>query len=103
MMTFKIYQLKSRSDARQFAFQKFDRVRDVFSINNYDCKYEGQYDDVNVTNDNVNQVLETIYINFNAHRPEDFSGWSLSVSDVILINDTDYYYVDRIGFKHIEL
>lgn len=99
-MTFKIYQLNENS--HEFAFRAWNAIQDKFNINNYDCKYNGNYA-IDVSDDNVDDVLETIYINFNVHRPDDFNGWSLSVSDVVCINDVDYYYVDRFGYKKISL
>lgn len=50
--------------------------------------------------------LEALYTEFNINRPKDFCGWSMSVSDVINIKDSNNknlgsYYVDKIGFKSI--
>ena len=48
--------------------------------------------------------LENIYKTFNLHRPEDFKGHSLSVSDVVVLHqegkDTAFY-VDSIGFEEV--
>ena len=40
----------------------------------------------------------------NVERPEDFTGHSLSVSDVIALkrqNEVKYYYVDSVGFREL--
>ena len=50
------------------------------------------------------EVLEELYVTFNLRRPPDFSGHSLSVSDVVMLNregKAGAYYVDRIGFKEL--
>ena len=45
-----------------------------------------------------------IYERFNIQRPADFTGHSLSVSDVVVLNDgstVKAYYVDSIGFAEL--
>ncbi len=64
--------------------------------NNYELVYEGEIE----TND-----LESIYTKFNLNHPHGFTGHSLSMSDVVeLYNDngSEFYYVDRFGFKEID-
>ena len=49
-------------------------------------------------------TLDGIYERFNIQRPADFTGHSLSVSDVVVLNDgstVKAYYVDSIGFKDV--
>lgn len=45
--------------------------------------------------------LESLFEKFNLDRPEDFKGHSLSVSDVVVLEDRAYY-VDDVGFKPLE-
>ncbi len=50
------------------------------------------------------RILEDIYYRFNVERPDDFTGHSFSISDVIALKINDQitaYYVDRIGFKEL--
>ena len=49
-------------------------------------------------------TLEAIYERFNIQRPADFTGHSLSVSDVVVLNDGKSIkacYVDSIGFAEL--
>ena len=49
-------------------------------------------------------TLDSLYEKFNLHHPEDYTGYSLSVSDIIVIRKgelTEAYYVDSIGFKRL--
>ena len=49
-------------------------------------------------------TLEKIYEDFNLHRPADFTGHSLSVSDVVALKQNEqisYHYCDHIGFKEL--
>lgn len=48
--------------------------------------------------------LEGIYETFNLHRPEDFTGHSLSVSDIVVLHEggkDTAHYVDAIGFEEV--
>ena len=49
-------------------------------------------------------ILEQIYVNLNLHRPADFTGHSLSVSDIVALKQdgvVSYHYCDSIGFKEL--
>ena len=46
-------------------------------------------------------LLDKIYFKFNMDVPADFNGHSMSVSDLICINEESWYYVDDIGFTYI--
>jgi len=49
--------------------------------------------------------LEALYVQFNTARPEDFTGHSLSVSDIVAFKVggvVSCHYVDSIGFRELE-
>lgn len=49
-------------------------------------------------------MLEEIYMKFNVDRPEDFTGHSLSVSDVVALRtgqQMTFHYVDPVGFTQL--
>ena len=49
-------------------------------------------------------TLDSLYTKFNVERPEDFKGHSLSVSDVIVVNDEHgktAWFVDSFGFTQL--
>ena len=51
------------------------------------------------------ETLDTIYERFNIHRPKDFTGHSLSVSDVIVLeseSEKKAFYVDSFGFSELK-
>ena len=65
-------------------------------LKNYQVAYDGQIETNN---------LDAIFEKFNLHRPPDFTGHSLSMSDVIELYDGDgseFHYIDRFGFKQID-
>lgn len=49
-------------------------------------------------------MLEELYEKFNVSRPEDFTGHSLSVSDIVALRENgavSCHYVDSVGFKEL--
>lgn len=49
----------------------------------------------------VSDALEDIYVMFNLHRPADYRGRSMSVSDLVVIEGSGTYYCDSVGFQKI--
>lgn len=45
-------------------------------------------------------ILEEIFRKFNLNHPEDFQGHSLSVSDVVIL-DNEIYFCDSLGWKKV--
>ena len=51
-----------------------------------------------------NTILEEIFLKFNVSHPDDFTGYSLSVSDIVVLRKNgavSCYYVDSVGFKEL--
>lgn len=67
-----------------------------FDLNDYHTVYNGS-----ITADNQTEALEQLYTIFNINHPNDFKGHSLSVSDVVKLNDT-LFYCNRIGWKKLD-
>lgn len=51
---------------------------------------------------NANQILENIFIKFNVSHPEGFKGHSLSMSDIVIL-DNQTYLCDMVGWKKVNL
>ena len=51
---------------------------------------------------NINQILENIFIKFNMSHPKDFKGHSLSMSDIVIL-DNEAYLCDMVGWKKVNL
>lgn len=96
---FGIYQITARDPEHDYRFMNLDFVkRHGMEVNCAD--YELVYTAPLTEND----TLEAIYERFNIQRPADFTGHSLSVSDVVVLNDggtVKAYYVDSIGFAEL--
>ena len=96
---FGIYQITARDQEHDYRFMNLDFVkRHGMEVNRAD--YELVYTAPLTEKD----TLEAIYERFNIQRPTDFTGHSLSVSDVVVLNDGKSIkacYVDSIGFAEL--
>ena len=97
--SFSIYQLKDGNETLDYRFEPLDSIhRNGLSVKpeNYELVYEAPL----TAKDN----LESIYTRFNVDRPADFTGHSLSVSDIVVLHqggkDTAHY-CDRVGFSEV--
>ena len=98
-VNYKIYQLSDLEDKKQLkiAFKAFDWIKDDFSFSYYKKTYEGSLE---VDTDHTRAILDILFTKFNVNRPADFTGYSLSVSDIIEM-DGKYWYCDFAGWKDI--
>jgi len=96
---FGIYQITAHDPEHDYRFMNLDFVkRHGMEVNRAD--YELVYTEPLTEKD----TLEAIYERFNIQRPTDFTGHSLSVSDVVVLNDGKSIkacYVDSIGFAEL--
>ena len=101
--TFTIYQLKSGEELHYHRFEPLERL-ERFGLFVDPDNYEKVYTADVPEDGSIMMKLENIYKTFNLHRPEDFKGHSLSVSDVVVLHqegkDTAFY-VDSIGFEEV--
>jgi len=75
----------------------------VPSVENYEILYRGNLPEGKRSVPQA-ELLEQLYQKFNCARPTDYHGHSLSVSDVIMLNQDgkiSAHYVDSIGFKEL--
>ncbi len=96
-MKYQILQIKD-FESCNYVFVNYERaVKYGFNLDDYEVVYEGT---VEAINNDLYDTLEYLFYIFNCQRPIDFTGHSLSVSDIICVED-EYYYVDSCGFKKI--
>ena len=100
-----LMQLKRDADpALRFASMRYLEKQNIApSIENYEILYRGN---LPTGKRSVPQpeLLEQLYQKFNCAQPMDYHGHSLSVSDVILLNQAgkkSAHYVDSIGFREL--
>ena len=94
-MYFEIYQIKDIENCK-YAFMSYDFAEKVGGVNITDYKRVAWGNGKGIFN-----TLDDIYEYFNLTPPETYKGRSVSVSDLICIDDEDWYYVDDFGFKHL--
>ena len=97
--TFSIYQLKPGDSTRDYRFEPLDTIRN----NGLSVKPEN-YEQVYTAPLTAKDDLESIYTRFNVDRPADFTGHSLSVSDIVVLHQNGKdtaHYCDRAGFSEV--
>ncbi len=94
-----IYQLKDNEYTDKIKFQNMDflKRKDIsVSKDNYNLVYTAQLKE--------NIGLERLFIIFNSERPDDFKGHSMSVGDVVVLNQggkVTSHFVDSFGFAEL--
>ena len=97
--TFTIYQLKREDATRDYRFEPYDRLQAAgLAVDpaHYEPVYSGPM--------TPGMTLENIYTRFNIDHPQDFKGHSLSVSDVVVVQQggqSTAHYVDSFGYKTV--
>ena len=97
--TFTIYQLKDGPETRNYRYEAYESLQEAglaVDRQNYDLVYTAPLDG--------KTTLEDIYRTFNLDRPADFTGHSLSVSDVVVLNRSgkeEAHYCDSFGFTPV--
>ncbi len=96
---FGIYQLNNSPQARDIHFMNSDflEMKGVaISRENYNLIYTAPLEE--------GTSLEDIFTRFNIERPEDFTGHSLSVSDIVVLHqngENTCHFVDSFGYKEV--
>lgn len=98
--TFGIYQIRDDSPGENYAFMNMSFIEShgmQIKKEDYKLVYVGEL--------SGNMSLDDIFERFNIDRPEDFRGHSLSVSDIVVLNDGEKvtaHFVDSISFEQLD-
>ena len=101
--SYAIFQLKSGEEQRLLRFVNTDYLQKHGlhpEKDNYELIYTGTLPE----GGSCTEKLEGLYQQFNLHRPEDFYGHRLSVSDIIAIKErgvVSSHYLDSVGYTEI--
>lgn len=95
-MIYTIYQLPVEHD-NCFRQYEFAMTHGGVNISDYKTVWTGEIK----AHEPVMEVLESIYFIFNMAHPEGYTGRSLSVSDLVTLEDGRTFFVDLIGFKKL--
>lgn len=103
---YSIYQVKRGDEYSRLSFNSWNELKKFnlpFDKTNYEEVYGGYVSDVS-RSQGRGVILDNIYTKFNIDRPEDFRGHSLSVGDVIVLEDNNVssaFYVDSYGMADV--
>ena len=96
---FAIYQLRRGDETWDYRFESIERLEErglAVDRGNYALAYTAPLP--------AAETLEGIYQQFNTDHPKDFTGHSLSVSDIVVIQrdgEVSSHYVDSFGFTEL--
>lgn len=105
--SYAILQLRNTPDT---AYERYESMRGLArqgkepDIDHYEVVYCGPLTLPMATPEAITATLEDLYVQFNYNRPMDFTGYSLSVSDIVALKVDDVvssHYVDSIGFAEL--
>ena len=101
-MKINIYQINRERDTQRLKFLGLGATRQALRSAELNC---AAYDKVYSGNVKYRN-LEDVFVLFNSGKPEGFRGHSLSVSDVVEVEDAasitpGFYFCDSVGFKEI--
>jgi hypothetical protein len=105
---FAIYQLKDGDDLRYHRFESLEGLNKSglkVDRRNYELTYTAPFSDRIEFLTDRQPVLNRLYDEFNISRPDDYTGRSISVSDVVMLKyngDFSAHYVDSAGFVEID-
>lgn len=102
MMKIRLFQINSSRDSKLLRFMNFENTKMFAGCSEidaqiYDLVFEGEVDC---------HSLEDVYMTFNTCIPENFTGRSMSVSDVLQVVASKYveegfYFCDSVGFEQL--
>ena len=107
-----IFQLKDDPELDKFRFEGTESLKrmgitkdnfDAVLPENYKLVYLGELSELQ--GQTQSETLEAIYEQFNIAHPEDYRGHSLSVSDIVVLNDgkkVTAHFVDSISFEQLD-
>lgn len=96
---FSVYQIKNTPHTRQIRFRSYEALQKK----GIQVRYEN-YEQVYISRMQHEDTPERIRARLKQNRPKNFSGHSISVSDVLVLNhegEVTAYYVEKEGFKVI--
>lgn len=103
-MKITIYQINIERDKDRICFGHLDLIK-KFSPDADRTPYDKVYDfDEPDDGEDIACRLEKIYERFNMRHPSDYTGRSMSVSDIVRTDengDIHEYFVDDIGFREL--
>lgn len=94
-LEYEIYQIQDMHEC-PYGFMRWEFAqKHNFSLSDYKSIYSGK-----IKNMEIPSALESLFELFNLNHPSDFHGHSLSVSDIVKL-DNKYYYCNSFGFEDI--
>jgi len=100
---YELYQVKNGAEHRDLMFSNMKLINKLklnIEQSHYDKVYAGSAD----KKSSANEVLESLFVKFNLQFPSDYRARSMSVSDIVVLNDhgkKQAYFCDSFGFVEV--
>lgn len=94
-MKYSIYQLNDSKEGKALLFETYDNVKNKVDKKNYVQVWTG---DIEESDD----IVDDIYKAFGVSLPIGFYGHTPSISDVIVLENGEAYYINDIGFAKLD-
>lgn len=102
-MKYSIYQIKDLTKDRVFTGLEKNETEIDLKKDAYEKVYEKSIDlDIELNGDEIFEFLKELHYIFNVCHPQGYKSRSLSLSDIVQINDK-YYYCDNYGWTEISV
>ena len=94
-MTYSIFQLPIEHDSL-FMNHQWATEHGGINFQDYVTVYTGE-----IAGTDPTEILERLFVLFNTNPPADYFGRSMSVGDLVALEDTGTYFCDSFGFKQL--
>ena len=99
-MKYTIMQIKDIENCA-YIFMRYEFAKKHnFKLNDYAEVYSS--DMPREKNESLEHFLDSVFTIFNIHRPENFNGHSMSVSDLVKLEDGRVFYCDSCGWTEVK-
>lgn len=93
-MKYSIYQLNGSKESKELLFETYDSVKGRVDKKNYEKVWTGDICG--------KDIVESIYESLGKDLPIGFYGHTLSISDIIVLESGEAYYINDIGFVKLD-
>ena len=101
--TYILMQMPSAIQHEKGWFGMQEHEKKTIDLKEYCWMHRGQ-----VEGKTSGEMLESLYVKFNADRPYEFCGRSMSVGDIVMLGDgerlenREYWYCDTFGWQKVK-
>lgn len=97
-MKYTLYMLKDEHYDKLFMNYGYAMANGGVNMDEYEPVYSGTIESLR----SIPDMLESLFALFNCSHPANYRGRSMSVSDIVVLEDGTAWFCDSMGFKNIQ-